>query len=87
VLWTEFDTPPVAFALCEPKESGKYAWSGVPAVGLAVDDVYAALNELRAKGVKVLNEPVETSVCYMAFIEDPWGNRICIHQRKDGSAG
>ena len=86
-VWTEFDTPPVALALCQPKPEGKYAWAGTPAVGLAVDDVYATMEELRAKGVKILNEPVRTSVCVMGFIEDPFGNRICIHQRHDGTAG
>ncbi|HEU5315695.1 MAG TPA: VOC family protein [Chloroflexota bacterium] len=86
-FWTEFDTPPVALALCRPKSKGKYAWSGPAAVGLAVDDVYAAMEELRAKGVKILNEPVRTNVCVMGFIEDPFGNRICIHQRHDGTAG
>ena len=86
-FWTEFDSPPVAFALCQPRSKGKYAWSGTPAVGLAVDDVTATIEELRAKGVKILNEPVRTNVCVMAFIEDPFGNRVCIHQRHDGTAG
>ena len=27
-FWTEFDTPPVALALCQPKPRGKYSWSG-----------------------------------------------------------
>jgi lactoylglutathione lyase len=86
-FWTEFDTPPVAFALNKPKSRGKWSWRGGPAIALAVDDVHAAVEELRAKGVKILNEPVRTSVCQMAFIEDPFGNRVCIHQRHDGSAG
>ena len=86
-FWTEFDTKPVALALCQPKPDGEYNWSGPAAVALAVDDVYATMDELRAKGVKILNEPVRTSVCVMGFIEDPFGNRICIHQRHDGTAG
>jgi predicted enzyme related to lactoylglutathione lyase len=86
-FWTEWDTPPVAFALCRPRQRGKWSWRGTPAVALAVDDVSAAIEELRAQGVKILNEPVETSVCYTAFVEDPFGNRVCIHQRKDGTAG
>ncbi len=86
-FWTEFDTRPVAFALCAPKSRGKWAWHGTPAAALAVDDVYAAVERLRSQGVKVLNEPVETSVCHIAFVEDPFGNRVCLHQRKDGTAG
>jgi predicted enzyme related to lactoylglutathione lyase len=84
--WTEFDSPPLALALHQPRE-GSFSWPGTPAVGLAVDDVYAAVEELRAKGVKIVSEPVETSVCHMAFIEDPFGNRLCLHQRKDGTVG
>jgi predicted enzyme related to lactoylglutathione lyase len=83
-FWTEFDSPPVSFALCRP---GDGDWKGPPAVALAVEDVYAAVEELRKKGVRVLAEPEETSVCHMAFIADPDGNRICLHQRKDGTAG
>ncbi len=84
-FWSEFATKPVALALCDPKRGWK--WSGPGCVALAVHDVYAAVERLRAKGVKILNEPVETSVCHMAFIADPDGNRICLHQRKDGTAG
>jgi predicted enzyme related to lactoylglutathione lyase len=84
--WTEWDTPPVALALHQPGK-GQWHWPGTPAAAFAVDDVYASVEELRQKGVAILNEPVETSVCYMAFVADPDGNRICIHQRKDGTAG
>lgn len=56
-------------------------------VALAVEDARAAIEELRSKGVSILMEPMETSVCYLALIADPDGNRIVIHQRKDGTAG
>jgi predicted enzyme related to lactoylglutathione lyase len=56
-------------------------------VGLAVDDVPAAVAKCREQGVKILIEPVETSVCWMAWIADPAGNRLCLHSRKNGSAG
>ncbi|HEX2037526.1 MAG TPA: VOC family protein [Chloroflexota bacterium] len=82
-FWMEWDTPPVAFALC----SSDGDWKGTPAVAFAVPDVYAAVEALRAKGVKILAEPEETGVCHMAFVEDPDGNRVCLHQRKDGTAG
>ncbi len=57
------------------------------AMALAVDDVYAAVEELRGKGVTIGMEPVETGDCFIAAIEDPEGNQIVIHQRKDGTAG
>ncbi len=84
-FWTDFDTSTVSFALCRPSKDRP--WTGPAALALAVRDIHEAIAELRAKGVKVLTEPEETNVCFMAFIEDPDGNRICIHQRKDGTAG
>ncbi len=37
--------------------------------------------------VKILVEPYTTTVCRVAFIEEPFVNRVCLHQRKDGTAG
>lgn len=84
-FWTEFGTRPTVLALCSPSKRSR--WRGKTAIALAVRDVYAAVEALRRKGVKILMEPQETSVCHMAFIADPDGNRICLHQRKDGTAG
>ena len=56
-------------------------------MALAVDDVSAAVEELRGKGVEIGMEPLETPDCFMAAVADPDGNRILIHQRKDGTFG
>lgn len=83
--WVEYDTDPVALALgVMPAE-----WKQPPvtALALAVDDVHAAVAELRAKGVKVLMEATETPVCTMAYVFDPDGNPILLHHRHDGTAG
>jgi predicted enzyme related to lactoylglutathione lyase len=56
-------------------------------VALAVEDARAAVEELRAQGVQIVMEPLETGVCFMALIADPDGNQILVHQRKDGTAG
>lgn len=81
--WQEFQTAPVAFALREDKlNPGANA-----AVALAVADVYAAVDELRAKGVAILLEPSESAGCHAAMIQDPDGNLLLLHQRKDGTAG
>lgn len=85
--WSEFNTRPVALCLDAPTEKPGWNWQGPPAVAFAVEDVHAAIEECRWRRVKILNEPVETRVCWMAFIADPEGNRICLHQRKDGTAG
>ncbi len=83
--WSEFATEPVVLALCGAGNRSK--WFGPGAVALAVDDVYKAVEVCRQHGAKILAEPVTTSVCHMAFIADPDGNRICLHARKDGTAG
>ncbi len=80
--WTEFDMHPVAFALVKSDQ-----FAGKPAIALAVDDVYEAVTELRAKSVKVSVEPQDCGPCYMAGIEDPWGNPVILHARKDGTVG
>ncbi len=88
-FWTEFATEPVTLCLNGPskKMHPDWDWNGPACVALAVDDVPAAIEECRRRRVKVLIEPVETSVCWMAWIADPDGNRICLHSRKDRSAG
>ena len=56
-------------------------------MALAVEDVDAAVEELRGKGVPIAMERIESPVCFMAVVADPDGNKILIHQRKDGSFG
>lgn len=87
--WSEFHTAPLTFCLNGTlhEREPKWDWSGAACMALAVDDVPAAIAKCRKRGVKILIEPVETRVCWMAWIADPAGNRICLHSRKDGSAG
>jgi predicted enzyme related to lactoylglutathione lyase len=56
-------------------------------IALAVEDVAAAVEELRGKGVEIEMERIETPDCFMAVIADPDGNKLLLHQRKDGTAG
>lgn len=88
-FWSEFRTEPIALCLngTTKKTPPKWNWHGPACIALAVDDVPAAIAECRRRRVKVLIEPIETRVCWMAWIADPDGNRICLHSRKDGSAG
>ena len=80
--WTEFDTRPVSLALVRWEEE-----AGRPGIAFAVDDVDEAVNELRAKDVEIVMEPVDSGSCRMAWIKDPWGNLLCIHRRNDGTCG
>ena len=67
-----------AFLLADPKKG---------TAGAMVRDLSKAIDALRERGVKILMKPAEFGSCYMAFIADPDGNSICIHQRKDGTVG
>ncbi|MCX5989410.1 MAG: VOC family protein [Chloroflexi bacterium] len=60
---------------------------GIAIIGIAVDDVQAAVDELRASGHAVAMDTIETPVCFMATMHDPDGNTLILHQRKDGTAG
>ncbi len=56
---------------------------GTPAhmsVMLRVNDIKQAVSEFRARGFKV-SDPMDTTVCNMAFGQDPDGNNLIIHQR------
>ena len=80
--WKELASPPVALAIGRGPEP-----PGSIVLGLAVDDVDAAVEELRAKGVTILKEPWEADVCYRAIVQAPDGNVLMLHRRKDGTAG
>ena len=86
-FWSEFQTHPVTLCLNGPGKKPNRDWQGSAAIALAVPDIHAAIRQCRRRKVTVLLDPVETTVCWMAFIQDPEGNRICLHQRKDGTAG
>ena len=88
-FWSEFDTEPLTLCLNGTSKTirPEWNWMGTPCVALAVDDVPGAIAKCRKRGVKILIPPVETRVCWMAWIADPAGNRICLHSRKEGTAG
>ena len=88
-FWSEFATEPVTLCINGPSRSKntKWEWSGSAAIALAVDDIHRAATACRRRKIRILKGPVETSVCWMLFIEDPEANRIVLHQRKSGTAG
>jgi predicted enzyme related to lactoylglutathione lyase len=58
------------------------SWHPSAGVFFAVPDVKQATAVLRERGVKILEEPLETPVCFMAVVEDSEGNSFVLHQRK-----
>ena len=47
-------------------------------LGIRVEDVDAAVNELKRRGVKIVSEPHDVAVLglRLAFFADPWGNLL-----------
>ena len=84
--WTEFMVGNLALVLgswgFDPEKGG-----GSNGVAFAVDDVPAAIADLRKKGVKVDGDPWKTPVCDGATFFDPDGNKLSLHHRKDGTWG
>lgn len=52
--------------------------TGYGHIAIAVDDVQAAVDAMRAKGAKILREPgpMKAGTTVLAFLEDPDGYRI-----------
>jgi lactoylglutathione lyase len=53
---------------------------GLYSVGIDVEDLRATVSELKAKGAKIIMEPVPITVGYLAFCEDPNGAKIALIQ-------
>jgi predicted enzyme related to lactoylglutathione lyase len=85
--WAEFDLVQTTLALYPSQKTEKRDPLPSGMVYLSVDDVAQTVDELKDKGVKVMFGPVETPVCFIAGIQDPEGNRIGLHHRKDGTVG
>jgi len=81
--WTEYDIGQGTLSLGAGAPDWKPRADGC-SVGLEVEDFEAAIEHLKANGVKFKMEPFPTPVCRMAFIFDPDGNVICIHKRNAG---
>ena len=56
-------------------------------IALAVDDIHAAHEELKQKGVRILSPPTDYSVCWAMEVLDPDGNLVILHRRADGTFG
>jgi predicted enzyme related to lactoylglutathione lyase len=51
-------------------------------VAFEVDDIDAAINKLKERGVEFDLDKTETPVCWMAQFRDPDGNKLLVHKRK-----
>jgi hypothetical protein len=73
---------------CSPNNTGSLPdkRSGT-VIGLAVEDVEAAVEELREANIPIVMEPQHGEWCWTAVIADPDGNQVGLHRRNDGTHG
>lgn len=75
--WLEFEGPDgktIAIEQMSPEGT-------LPSVALETDDIDAEVAKLRAAGASFEQEEIlDSGVCKMAFVKDPSGNALIIHQ-------
>jgi catechol 2,3-dioxygenase-like lactoylglutathione lyase family enzyme len=88
--WPEFDTSNVGLLLSTPEQKGEAEFEPKFSIALRVPDVATSMERLQAKGVEFeFPDDFDSTVCHMAFLADPDGNRLILHHRyapySDGS--
>jgi catechol 2,3-dioxygenase-like lactoylglutathione lyase family enzyme len=79
---TEFQAGNLTLAVMDPSAFGQpEAHPNSAPIALQVEDVEAARDELKAKGVTFLLEMMDSGVCHQAFFTDPDGNPLILHHR------
>ena len=80
-VWTEYDLPGGGcLALFKhPDPAQRTRGSGGASIALEVEDLDAAIAQLKAKGVSFKSGVIPSPVCRMSIIEDSEGNTIMLH--------
>ena len=78
--WVEYDLDGGTFALTNLSEGVAPSADAGGSIAFEVQNVDSAVQQLRAKGVRVKLEPLSTPVCRLAVILDSDGNAITLHQ-------
>ena len=82
--WAEFEINPGTLVLGQGYD---FTHPGGGTVALAVEDAKTTVEELEQAGIHALSPLGESAVCFWTIIEDPDGNRVIVHQRKDKTVG
>jgi catechol 2,3-dioxygenase-like lactoylglutathione lyase family enzyme len=77
----EFETGNLTLQVLEMEAFGLEFQPSKNPLALHVDDVAEARRQLESRGVRFLDETMDSGVCHMAFFEDPDGNVLCLHHR------
>jgi catechol 2,3-dioxygenase-like lactoylglutathione lyase family enzyme len=76
----EVETPNVTLSFWNPEADGEPFQANTAGIGLRVEDVAAAVEEVRAHGAEVIGIE-DSGVCHMGFVKDPDGNVLILHRR------
>lgn len=76
----EVETPNVTLAFWNPEADGETFEANTAGIALRVEDVEAAVEEVRAQGAEVIGIE-DSGVCHMGFVKDPDGNVLILHRR------
>jgi predicted enzyme related to lactoylglutathione lyase len=80
--FAEFETGSVTLSVVNPVAMGIGTFQPNPNhLALHVEDVPAARATLEGRGVTFAGDTFDTGVCHMAFLSDPDGNAIMLHNR------
>jgi predicted enzyme related to lactoylglutathione lyase len=79
--FAEFETGNLTLSVIDAEKMGLEHHPMRAGIALHVDDIEAARQELEGRGVQFHGETLDTSVCHMAFFEDPDGNALMLHHR------
>ncbi len=77
--WVEFDTPD-GKSIALDTFSSQHAPETTVYLSLESDNIEAELSALREQGVKIVKDVQDNKVCKMAWVEDPDGNVLMLHQ-------
>ena len=80
-LWVEYEVGGGTLGIGSYGDAWKPSADGT-CVALEVDDLDAEVARLKAKGVPVPVDAMDTPVCRFAIVCDPDGNRLMLHKRK-----
>jgi catechol 2,3-dioxygenase-like lactoylglutathione lyase family enzyme len=76
----EVETPNVTLSFWNPEEQGEKFVPNENGIALRVEDVEAAVEEVRLHGADVIGIQ-DSGVCHMGFVKDPDGNVLILHRR------
>ncbi len=77
----EFETGNLTIAVMQADAFGSTFAPSTHPLALRVEDIAAATATLEAKGVTFVAPAIDSGVCHMAFLQDPAGNALMLHQR------